>query len=69
MKIRPEKCISCGACVVICDKKAVKLIDGIARIDEILCVNCGACENKCFGRAIYKEEPDLARKKSEGASS
>lgn len=44
-------CTQCKACVDICPKKAIDVIDGIdkgyASIDETICINCKLCEKVC----------------------
>ncbi|MCI8689952.1 MAG: 4Fe-4S binding protein [Oscillibacter sp.] len=47
-----EKCISCGACAVLCPQKAITLQRGGARIDSSRCTGCRLCVNKCYTRAI-----------------
>lgn len=46
-----DKCCGCNACVNICPKKAITLVDNIkslnAIIDENLCVNCNMCKKVC----------------------
>lgn len=45
-------CIRCGLCVRACPENAIRLEDGIARIDYSLCTNCGACAEKCPRKII-----------------
>ncbi|MCI8849309.1 MAG: 4Fe-4S binding protein [Oscillibacter sp.] len=47
-----EKCISCGACAVLCPQKAITLQRGGAQIDSSRCTGCRLCVNKCYTRAI-----------------
>lgn len=47
-----EKCISCGACVVLCPQKAITLRKGGARVDPSRCSQCRICIYKCYTRAI-----------------
>jgi coenzyme F420-reducing hydrogenase beta subunit len=46
-----DKCCGCNACVVICPKNAIRIIDSVstlnAKIDSNLCVNCKLCEAVC----------------------
>ena len=50
--VEPEKCCACRACVQVCHKKAIDVVNDIygyetIRIDESLCVDCGACKKVC----------------------
>lgn len=47
-----EKCISCGACEVLCPQKAITLHWGGAQVNPNLCTACGLCICKCYTRAI-----------------
>lgn len=44
-------CVGCKACVDICPKNAIAVIDSLtsynALIDESLCVNCDMCHQIC----------------------
>lgn len=40
-------CIGLGSCINVCKFNAIKIIDGIAKIDKEKCVNCGACIKVC----------------------
>jgi len=40
-------CIGCGACVLKCDHKALKIIEGMAFVDRTRCVLCGYCASVC----------------------
>lgn len=46
-----NKCTGCNACVNICPKKCIFLIDNVksldAVIDKDLCINCKLCEKVC----------------------
>ena len=47
-----EKCCACGACVNVCPKQAIQMVeDGYGflypQIDDDLCVGCGACKTVC----------------------
>ncbi len=48
-----ESCIGCGACEEICPfKKSVRVVDGIAVVDEDRCHGCGNCVTHCPTGAI-----------------
>jgi len=43
MKIDPELCIACEACLPYCPMAAISMKDDVAAIDEDECVDCGVC--------------------------
>ena len=51
-----DQCTGCMACVDICAKNAIHIVDAIdafnAVIDEGKCVNCGMCE-KYVNKRMY----------------
>lgn len=56
-----EDCCGCGACMVVCSKKAIKMeLDGYGfiypRINNEVCISCGACVRVCAFKA-----PELTR--------
>ena len=63
LKIKLEKCIGCGQCVVICPTRAIRLIDKKAIMDKELCVECSVCYRSanCPTKAIRKERLKLPR--------
>lgn len=40
-------CIGFGDCVTVCEYDAIKIIDGVARVDINKCTACGRCVAKC----------------------
>ncbi|RGB65529.1 MULTISPECIES: Coenzyme F420 hydrogenase/dehydrogenase, beta subunit C-terminal domain [unclassified Amedibacterium] len=48
---KKDQCAGCKACVEICSKKAIQIVDSVvaynAIIDEDKCINCGACHKIC----------------------
>jgi [FeFe] hydrogenase (group B1/B3) len=55
-----DACRGCVArlCIMNCPKKAIKIVDGRAVIDEKLCVSCGICEKACpYHSIIYQPIP------------
>lgn len=46
-KIFPDKCGACGACIVVCQEDALKLVDGEIIYNEEKCVHCGDCVAVC----------------------
>lgn len=58
-----EKCRGCKKCLVAerCPMRAVKVVDGKARVDKALCNDCGICVEKCpFGVTPAVDEPVFA---------
>ena len=62
VRVTPEKCNGCGACVEVCPYQCITLEDDIAVIGEG-CTLCGACIDECSTGAIEmvraKKEVDL----------
>ena len=40
-------CLGYGSCVKVCKYDAIKVIDGVAKVDVEKCVGCGACMAAC----------------------
>lgn len=40
-------CLGLGSCVSVCQFGAIKIVDGVAKIDDNKCVACGACKETC----------------------
>jgi ferredoxin len=47
-----EKCAGCGTCEDVCPVEAVRVSDGVARIDQDRCNGCEACVEACPNEAI-----------------
>lgn len=50
--LNKEKCTGCGACVAICPKKCIKLVEDAEgfkypTIDNNKCINCNLCKRNC----------------------
>ena len=56
VKVCKDGCIGCGKCEQVCRFGAIKVVDGLARIDHSLCKNCGACVNVCPRHVISIEK-------------
>lgn len=40
-------CLGLGDCISVCTNGAIKILDGVAFIDEELCMGCGLCTKVC----------------------
>jgi ferredoxin len=47
-----EKCAGCGVCEDVCPVEAIRVNDGVARIDQYRCNECEACVEACPNEAI-----------------
>jgi len=47
-----EKCAGCGVCEDVCPVEAIRVNDGVARIDQYRCNECQACVEACPNQAI-----------------
>lgn len=75
VRIDPEKCVACGACVGVCPNKILEMIPRRARVQvfcstldkmkdvmnvcEAGCINCGKCVKKCPANAISNAEGNI----------
>lgn len=46
-----DRCVGCKACVSICKKQAIGIVDGKAVTDRSKCIACGDCVSVCAARA------------------
>lgn len=53
-------CLGYGDCVEICPFEALRIEDGIVKVNENLCIGCGKCVNVC-PRCILELTPKRAR--------
>ena len=51
-------CLGYGSCVKACKYGAMKIVNGVAHVDEDLCVGCMACATVCPRHLIVPVEPD-----------
>lgn len=55
--VNRKRCVACGACMKICPKEALRVVDGcFASADESKCVGCGLCAKTCPADCIRVEE-------------
>ena len=51
-------CLGYGSCTRACKYGAIKVVNGVAVVDENLCVGCMACAAACPRQLIVPVEPD-----------
>ena len=61
IRINPEKCVGCNACIRACpvnDANIAQTIDGrnIISVNEKNCIHCGECTKICTHQARYFED-------------
>lgn len=59
IKVDHEKCIGCTHCMKACPTEAIRIKNGVARINPERCVDCGNCLRVCPERAVYVEHDPL----------
>lgn len=52
--VKRETCIRCGACILACQEKALRMAEGEVAIDRERCSFCDACVEKCPSRAMRR---------------
>ena len=55
-RVSERLCLSCGGCVSVCLKDAVRLQNLIAIVEPKKCISCEICVNACAIGAISMEE-------------
>jgi Fe-S-cluster-containing hydrogenase component 2 len=55
-----ERCQGCGVCVDACPADAIRLVDGVAVIEQSLCSECQACVDACPQGAILSVSEPVA---------
>lgn len=56
IKVNPDKCIGCTACITVCPVDAIHMVEGKALIDQETCIECSACVLECPVEAILSQE-------------
>ena len=60
VRIDEEKCTGCGLCVPACVERALRIVDGKAKlINDKYCDGLGACIGECPQEAITVEKRDV----------
>lgn len=59
IQIDPDRCIGCSHCIRVCSTRAIRIVDGYARIQPERCVDCGECFRVCPQRAVYARDDGL----------
>lgn len=52
IQIDDRLCSACGACVDVCPRQAIRIVDGGAVVDSAACDDCGQCVPVCPRDAI-----------------
>ena len=50
-----EKCLSCGGCISVCPKDAIRMCSNKAFVSSEKCIGCGICVKICPIGAISSE--------------
>ncbi|MBO6159387.1 MAG: RnfABCDGE type electron transport complex subunit B [Firmicutes bacterium] len=53
-------CLGFGSCVSVCPQQAIRIVDGVAVVDESKCVACGLCVKTC-PRGLIELVPEKSR--------
>lgn len=40
-------CLGFGSCAAVCERKAIRIVNGVAEVDRTKCVACGMCVKAC----------------------
>ena len=54
IQIIEHLCGACGACVDVCPRRAIRIAQGVAVVDEASCDGCGRCVSVCPNEAILR---------------
>jgi dihydroorotate dehydrogenase (NAD+) catalytic subunit len=54
-EVAQELCNGCGVCERTCVYEAIKVYDGLARVDKNACFGCGLCVTLCPAQALKLE--------------
>ena len=54
MKVNPQVCVACEACLPYCPMEAISIQRGIAVIEQEECVECGICQHAQKTPGLFK---------------
>jgi Fe-S-cluster-containing hydrogenase component 2 len=54
-----ERCTGCGLCVKACPAGAIRLVDGVAQVEQSLCRECQVCLSACPNGAILAMQESI----------
>ncbi len=53
VKVNPDECVGCEACVDECPVECISMVDDKAVIDQNECTECESCVDTCPSEAIH----------------
>ncbi len=59
--LKKDECVGCRVCENICPAKAIKMVDGKAKIDRGECISCFCCQEFCPKGAMKVKRPFIAK--------
>jgi MinD superfamily P-loop ATPase len=59
--IDDEKCVSCGACVKVCQFNALAKVKDDIMLFQKMCHSCGACEIACKNNAVTFDKREIGK--------
>lgn len=64
MIIDGERCIGCGKCVKDCFPKHIEMVEGKARMRDVVCMKCGHCIAVCPQNAVSMDDYNMEEVKA-----
>lgn len=64
LKVDEQKCIGCVHCMKACPTEAIRIVKGVAAINDDRCVDCGNCLRICPVDAFYVDHDSLEQLKN-----
>ncbi|MHA1543228.1 MAG: DUF362 domain-containing protein, partial [Candidatus Hodarchaeales archaeon] len=61
VEVDEDVCVGCGDCLEVCKFRGMKMVDGIAHVNQKRCLGCGRCESACQNDAISITIDDKSR--------